>query len=311
MQNKMPQTKKEVVNILKNLGVDLFNYEVHDDLSISIDGDVNLTHKNLITLPVNFNEIRGVFNCSYNNLVSLKGAPKKVTHTFMAMKNKISFLKDLPQCPEICLSYNNIKILDNIPEETIDLDLSYNDIQNISPELLQKNNYKLESLILSYNKINSGLDNLMNFSRMDRIYINENKITSIDAFKHFPKLRILCVRSNKIEKIIWNELFSENIKYINVADNKITEISVDPKIELDKLCVYGNLLEKIEVHPNAIIGINYSHKPLADQIDFHQKYTYSIEGTYNKFSERVNNAHLVKEILINSLKKKLFLMEKL
>lgn len=312
MLNKTPQTKNEVVEILKEFKtVDLFNYEVHDDLSISINGDVDLSNKKLTQLPVSFNIIKGNFSCSHNNLISLKGAPKKVSNTFSANHNKIIFLKDLPQCPEIFLGHNNIKSLDNIPEETKFLDLSFNNINLISVQLMQQNNYKIESINLSNNKIIDGIDNLMNCKLLDRIYLNDNKINSMEDFKHFPKLRILSLRDNRINKFIWDNNFSKNLIFLNLGANEIKELYVDPKIELNKLCVSGKYLEKIEVNKNTMIAINYSQRTLIEQIDFHQKYPYSLETTHNKLGERVKNAQIISENYIENLKKKLYLRENL
>ena len=60
------------------------NYTINNKGEVDVDGDVNLMRKGLTEIPsfIQFGTIKGNFDCSYNNLMYLKGAPKKVSGIF-------------------------------------------------------------------------------------------------------------------------------------------------------------------------------------------------------------------------------------
>jgi hypothetical protein len=73
------------------------NYIINDDLSIDVDGDVYLWNKGLTKLPLKFNKVNGHFNCSYNRLTSLEGAPKEVNRNFNCNNNQLTSLEGAPK----------------------------------------------------------------------------------------------------------------------------------------------------------------------------------------------------------------------
>jgi hypothetical protein len=72
---------------------DIVNYTINDDLSIDVDGYVDLHDKGLTKLPLKFNKVNGDFNCTFNNLKSLEGAPKEVNGDFYCYKNDLTSLE--------------------------------------------------------------------------------------------------------------------------------------------------------------------------------------------------------------------------
>jgi hypothetical protein len=52
-------SKQEVESILKKYKIT--NYTINDDLSVDVDGDVDLSHKMLSSIPVNFGKVSGGF----------------------------------------------------------------------------------------------------------------------------------------------------------------------------------------------------------------------------------------------------------
>ena len=58
------------------------NYTINPDGSIDVNGSVDLSQYKLIELPLRFNKITGYFDCSNNNLTSLKGCPRWVGGNF-------------------------------------------------------------------------------------------------------------------------------------------------------------------------------------------------------------------------------------
>lgn len=68
------------------------NYTINPNGSIDVNGDVSLYGKELTQLPICFNTVTGIFNCSYNFLTTLKGSPIKVGGDFNCIRNKLTNL---------------------------------------------------------------------------------------------------------------------------------------------------------------------------------------------------------------------------
>jgi hypothetical protein len=73
---QFPDTKEEIERILNKYKI--ANYTINGDMSVDVDGDVNLYLMGLISLPVKFGKVSGAFKCYGNNLTSLRGAPREV-----------------------------------------------------------------------------------------------------------------------------------------------------------------------------------------------------------------------------------------
>jgi hypothetical protein len=93
------------------------NYTLNDDLTVDVDGDVNLNYKNLIKIPVRFRNVSGGFYCHNNKLTSLEGAPSSVGGSFYCHNNQLTSLEGCPSsvgdsfyCP-----YNQLTSLEGCP----------------------------------------------------------------------------------------------------------------------------------------------------------------------------------------------------
>jgi hypothetical protein len=102
------KTKREVMIWLNSHNIS--NYEVHEDLSVDVDGEVDLYEKNLNELPVKFNTVTGMFNCSKNNLKSLKGCPHTINLHFHCADNPLESLEYLPKKVEGYLFFHGTPI---------------------------------------------------------------------------------------------------------------------------------------------------------------------------------------------------------
>ena len=69
------------------------NHSINDDMSISINGNVDLSDKNLKSIPIKFKEVTGYFYCINNQLTSLKGCPETVDGLFYCSNNQLTSLK--------------------------------------------------------------------------------------------------------------------------------------------------------------------------------------------------------------------------
>ncbi|MFW6130870.1 MAG: hypothetical protein ACOC56_06750, partial [Atribacterota bacterium] len=91
----MLKTKKEIKKWLDKHQIT--NYTINDDLTVDVDENVDLSHRNLTEMPIQFNKVNGTFYCTYNQLTSLVGAPKKVFGYFYCSNNKLTSLEGAPE----------------------------------------------------------------------------------------------------------------------------------------------------------------------------------------------------------------------
>lgn len=94
------------------------NYTINDDLTVDVDGSVNLSNRNIGLhdgyIPIRFGKVSGDFNVSNNNLTCLKGCPSEVGGNFNCSDNNLKSIEDAP-----------LKI-----GGKIDIDSNYNDLEN-------------------------------------------------------------------------------------------------------------------------------------------------------------------------------------
>jgi len=103
----------EIHNLCKKYHIK--NYTINDDMSISVNGNVDLSYK---SIPIKFKEVTGYFYCSNNQLTSLKGCPETVGGSFYCHCNQLTSLKG---CPETVgghfnCHYNQLTSLEYCPE---------------------------------------------------------------------------------------------------------------------------------------------------------------------------------------------------
>ncbi|WP_136419536.1 zincin-like metallopeptidase domain-containing protein [Herbaspirillum sp. ST 5-3] len=93
-------------------------YTINQDLTVDVNGSVNLANKDLMNIPVQFGKVSGDFDCSGNSLTSLKGCPREVGENFYCADNKISTLKWSPEKVggDYCLEKNMIRSLEGCPK---------------------------------------------------------------------------------------------------------------------------------------------------------------------------------------------------
>jgi len=96
----------------------IYNYTINSDGIIDVDDNVNLNNINLTELPLKFGKVSGYFDCSDNNLTTLKGCPQSVTGYFICHNNNLTTLEFCPQSVGCYFSFykNHIKDLYGFPE---------------------------------------------------------------------------------------------------------------------------------------------------------------------------------------------------
>jgi hypothetical protein len=124
--SEMLKTKKEIIAWCHQYKV--CNYTINEDLSLDVNDKVNLLETGLEFLPVQFNQVKGNFAISYNNLTTLKGCPKKVLGHFICQSNQLVSLVGGPE--EVTGAYiaidNQLKNLEGICNQVSSLYLNQN-----------------------------------------------------------------------------------------------------------------------------------------------------------------------------------------
>jgi hypothetical protein len=72
------------------------NYIINDNLTVDVDGNVNLYAIRLTALPFRFGKVTGYFDCAVNKLTSLKNCPYYVGCDFYCFKNQLTSLQYCP-----------------------------------------------------------------------------------------------------------------------------------------------------------------------------------------------------------------------
>lgn len=90
-----PNTKEEVEALLIKYGIK--NHTINEDLTVDVDGNVDLGGIKITGIPVKFGKVSGDFTCYNNHLKSLDGSPKHVGGDFDCSYNMLPFLDGSPK----------------------------------------------------------------------------------------------------------------------------------------------------------------------------------------------------------------------
>jgi hypothetical protein len=92
---KFNESVEDIDSICKKYGIQ--NYTINGDGTVDVDGDVDLSHRNLSKLPLKFGRVTGSFNCFYNQLTTLEGCPREVGDGFNCSYNQLTTLEGCPR----------------------------------------------------------------------------------------------------------------------------------------------------------------------------------------------------------------------
>jgi hypothetical protein len=219
------------------------DYTINKDLTIDVDGDVNLRNLNITEIPLNFNKVMGKFCIVNTKIKSLKGCPKYIGSDF-----ELFFCKDLESFEHgptyvggnIDAFSTGIKSLKGLLDVINNLDLSSSRLTSLknSPKIINGH------FDVSSNKLDSfeGIENTI----FNGVYLDLrfNNISSFDFFPIIDNKRVH-LESNPIETI-W-DLFKDlsKIELFNDYD-PIRIIDGNRYIILDRL---NSFLEDVGKEP--------------------------------------------------------------
>ena len=96
-QEEVLDTKEKIAAWLDSN--EIMNYTINDDLTVDVNGVVNLTGSKFDKIPVKFGKVTGYFSCdNCKNLTSLEGCPTSVGGSFYC--SNCTSLTSLKGCPE-------------------------------------------------------------------------------------------------------------------------------------------------------------------------------------------------------------------
>jgi len=156
------------------------NYTINGDKTIDVDGSIELMHNGLDKLPLHFNKVSGYFDCRYNRLSTLEGAPKYVGGNFHCSNNNLTSLKYGPVYVGAFYNCENNRLtsLEGAPEYVgNNLWCNYNNIFHL-------------------NNFNSNIGGNLILYNNPIIHLYVNYIKCMDNIEYFNEYRI--VENNKI-----------------------------------------------------------------------------------------------------------------
>lgn len=126
------KSKQEIDSICKKYGIK--NYSINIDGSIDVDGDINLSYKELTKIPLKFGKVSGDFHCDGNLLESLEGCPTSVGGGFFCYENQLESLEGCPKSVggDFFCSNNQLESLEGCPKSVgLDFYCHGNQLKNL------------------------------------------------------------------------------------------------------------------------------------------------------------------------------------
>ncbi len=71
-------------------------WTLNSDSKVDIEGKVDMTNMKLTEIPVKFGRVGGYFDCSFNNLTTLKNCPDYISGSFYVHRNHLTSLEFAP-----------------------------------------------------------------------------------------------------------------------------------------------------------------------------------------------------------------------
>jgi hypothetical protein len=98
---------------------DIQNYTINSDGTVDVEGNVDISKRNLSKLPLKFGRVTGGFYCYINKLTTLLGCPMEVGGDFWCHNNQLTTLLGCPK--EVgggfYCSHNQLTTLEGCPKK--------------------------------------------------------------------------------------------------------------------------------------------------------------------------------------------------
>lgn len=217
----MLNTKEEIKDWLDSRLIK--KYIINDNLTVDVDGNVDLSHSHLDTIPIKFNIVLGDFSCGWNKLTSLEGCPINIKGNFYCGYNKLTNLEFCPKvginnfgcahnnltslkgCPNIVrgsffCENNNLISLQGCPEQIGDsfycMDNPLTDIENF-PNMI-KNNIMVDADIWFKGKNVKNCIPFNEFIIANKLVIAEIELLNLNSKNYIEHLDNKTIKKHKI-----------------------------------------------------------------------------------------------------------------
>ena len=129
--NYKTDTKEDIEKLLKYFNIK--NYTVNDDLSVDVNGTVNILTKGLKKLPFKFGRVNNNFFCTGIGLETLENSPDSVNGHFYCNNNNLTSLEFGPKTIRGAYNCSNNKLesLNGAPYTVSRLDCDNNKLTNL------------------------------------------------------------------------------------------------------------------------------------------------------------------------------------
>lgn len=192
--------------------------------------EVNVTRASQIDEISYSEQQKDLVSVITNNLMYSEEDWRKVTVASFVKENLnsvMNLLEFLPNLLKLDLSDNHIKFLKGIPKGILNLNVSLNQIDNLTSFTDLVN---LQTLSLSNNNLNNCF-NLTKNIHLTKLSVTNNHLTSLDGLNKLSNLISLDVSMNKLDGIIDFLNFNfENLQEIRLSDNKIKAVKLLEKL---------------------------------------------------------------------------------
>ena len=244
---KFLKSKKLIENWLKKYEVK--NYEINEDLTVSLFSPLRIIRKRLKTIPIKFKDskainvsgnqlasidwapeiVDGDFKCNDNKIVTLEGGPREVKGTFNCAWNLLTSLKGGPIEVHdfLCISNKLTNLIGSPQKVGGDFTCAYGTLKSIEG-IAQTFNGVVN---LTGNKIES-IDFLPRSIKIG-LYLDKNEIMSVRGiYKTLKQMNnandetfgIISFEKNPIEKGLISLMGIKGIKQLDAASNEEGEL---------------------------------------------------------------------------------------
>ena len=210
-----PTTREEVMQVCEKY--EIRYYTINDDLSIDVDGGVNLAYKNLEHLPLKFNYVSSNFVCSDNKLKTLEGCPQTVSGSFYCYDNELESLEGCPQTVSgsFDCDHNKLVSLEGCPQTVSgSFDCGYNELKTLegSPQTVSGNFSCYGNELVS---LEGGLQTVGGYF--------DCSLNKLKDLEHFPEVGDgIIIVENKVNLLVYT--------FIKNADSFMIEDFIDYEI---------------------------------------------------------------------------------
>jgi hypothetical protein len=236
--------EQEIRNWLDKMKIT--RYTIHEDLTVDVEGNVNLSGKEIIRLPVQFGVIDGAFVISGNGLTTLKGCPHTILGNFWCNTNRLKNLQFGPTT--VTGSYN----------------CGYNQINTLEylPDTMK------EGLDCSHNRL-TILKGLEKFDKLYHLFANNNQLTSL---QYVPKEidYALHFENNQVKNF---DHLPQKIQSLNCANNPVSPDVIDAiqcmlsVFKFNKTAIRVDEVVEMNFLKNATIIFSPQDLPFGYQLD--------------------------------------------